>query len=86
MFVAAYTTAATASASARFDWSTTHDSMWPTRPRRAVDPEALLQLAANVLRARPPEGLDASDIDAFLLRNRPALIRQISLAFGGAAA
>ena len=54
--------------------------------RRSLDPEALLQLAANVLRASPPEGLDASDIDGFLRRNRTALIRQIALAFAGAAA
>ncbi len=54
--------------------------------RRTLDPEALLQLAANALRSNPPEGLDASDIDAFLRRNRPALIQQITLAFGGAAA
>ena len=54
--------------------------------RRSLDPEALLQLAANLLRASPPEGLDATDIDAFLRRNRTALIRQIALAFGGAAA
>ena len=54
--------------------------------RRTLDPDVLLQLAANALRANPPEGLDASDIDAFLRRNRPALIRQITTAFGGAAA
>ena len=52
--------------------------------RRALDPEALLQLAANVLRATPPEGLDASDIDRFVRRNRATLVQQITLAFGGA--
>ncbi|MBK7759555.1 MAG: hypothetical protein IPI35_24790 [Deltaproteobacteria bacterium] len=52
--------------------------------RRGLDPERLLQLAANVLRASPPEGLNATDIDGFLRRNRAALIRQISLAFAGA--
>jgi len=54
--------------------------------RRSLDPETLLQLAANVLRASPPVGLDATDVDAFLRRNRTALIRKIALAFGGAAA
>ena len=50
--------------------------------RRAPDPEALLQLVAHTLRAHPPDGLDRADIDAFLRRNRVALIRQITLAFG----
>lgn len=57
------------------------------RPVAPASPaERLLQLAANTLRLHPPAGLDGSDIDGFLHRNRAALLDRIQAAFGGRAA
>ena len=52
-----------------------------------LNPDALvLQDPASALRAYPPTGLNTADIDAFLARNRAALLRQLTQALGGAPA
>jgi hypothetical protein len=46
-----------------------------------MNPEILLEAAAQVLRARPPAGIDAAYIDGFLSRNRAQLVEIVRLAF-----
>ena len=61
------------------------DAIDRTRTRRAktggVNAERLLEVAADVLRARPPVGVEVAYIDGFLARNRGALLGIVRGAF-----
>ena len=58
--------------------------------RGAADParpaDRLLQVAGGLLRAAPPDGFSPGEIDAFLARNEPALVRSIARALAGGGA
>jgi hypothetical protein len=46
-----------------------------------VDPERLLEVAVEALRARPPVGIEVAYIDGFVGRNRGALLGIVRGAF-----
>jgi hypothetical protein len=52
-----------------------------TRPRSAVDPERLLEVAVATLRTRLPVGVEADYVDGFVERNRGALLGMVRGAF-----